>query len=304
MAAVRRRFVLLPAALVALAATVTLTVLPGSPSPAQATSGRTTAARTAVDGCGPVIRRSNGSAWQCSFADNFSGVAIDTSKWLVSSTAKSGFRVGNTCFMTQNVAVTGGHLDLTAASGRRFYCRSGAGGFSTTYTGGHIGTVGRFSQTYGRFEVRARYPQNGPGLHGGYWLYPAKMTYGRWPASGEIDSAEWWSKDPTHVRPTLHYRGSTTAADSGAGCVVADPTAWHSYTTVWTPTLIRFAIDGTTCFRRTWKPGYPFVAPQPFDKPFNIILNMAVDAPASWNHPTAETVLPAKYQVDYVRAWR
>jgi len=155
-----------------------------------------------------------------------------------------------------------------------------------------------------RFDVRARYPQSGSGLRGGFWMYPAKQTYGAWPASGEIDVAEWWSSSPNTVLPTLHYSGSSQFGDSGWNCTVTDPTVWHDYTLVWLPTQMQFSIDGRTCFTDTWTPNAPLVAPQPFDQPFNMILNMAVDNTGSNLVSAQSTSLPATYEVDYVKAWK
>ncbi|GAB2979131.1 glycoside hydrolase family 16 protein [Nocardioides montaniterrae] len=293
----RRVRTLLATAAVVTTSVAALLVAPGS-TPAAG-------AATTAPSCGLQIYKSDGTPWTCTFADNFSGTSLDTSKWLVGQTSTTGFTVGNTCFEPDNVAVGGGLLKLTARdTGQPFTCTSPAGSFTTRYTGGHIGTNGRFAQTYGRFEVRARYPLSGPGLHGGFWMYPVKQTYGAWPASGEIDVAEWWSAAATVVLPTLHYNTSQFLADSGWLCTVSTPTLWHTYAVVWAPTVMQFSIDGTPCFTRSWTPDAPLVAPQPFDQPFNMILNMAVDTNSTTNVVTPATILPATYEVDYAKAWR
>ncbi|HJQ05223.1 MAG TPA: glycoside hydrolase family 16 protein [Nocardioides sp.] len=259
----------------------------------------------AVAGCGAAVHRADGSTWTCTFADNFSGSAVNPHKWLVATTPSTGFSVSRTCFEAQNVSVGDGHLNLVAADlGYDIWCGSGLfNGFSTRYTGGHIATNGRFQQTYGRFEARARFPRTSAGIHGGFWMYPAAMTYGAWPASGEIDVGEWWSNVPRTVLPTLHYNGSGTA-DSGWRCTVADPSVWHNYKVVWQPSVIAFSIDGRQCFARRWTPDWPQAAPQPFNRPFTLVLTNAVDADATPNQVTARTRLPSAYQVDWVRAWR
>ena len=45
------------------------------------------------------------------------------------------------------------------------------------------------------------------------------------------------------------------------------------------------------------------MAPQPFDQPFNVVLNMGVGATSGTNQVTSATSLPATYTVDYVKAW-
>lgn len=258
------------------------------------------------DSCGTTLYKADGSAWSCSFVDNFSGTRLDTTKWTIGETSTSGFYVGNTCLTANNVAVGNGELRLTARdTGQDFTCTTpGGGGFTTRYTGGHIGTVGHFSQTYGRFEVRARYPQSASGLTANFWMYPDKLTYGAWPSSGEIDVAEWWSSSPTQVLPTLHYSGSSFLNDSGWGCTVADPTVWHTYTLVWQPTQMAFSIDGTTCFTDSWTPAAPLVAPQPFDKPFSMLLTMAAGGSSGTDAVVANTTFPATFEVDYAKAWK
>jgi beta-glucanase (GH16 family) len=289
-----------------------LTILAGSATQADAVPRarhgkphtKPTKPRT-VDACGRRLGRPGGGRWRCSFVDNFDEDALDTSKWLVGETAWSGFRMGSTCFTADNVALDSGDLLLTARdTGQDFSCSSPAGAFTTRYTGAHLGTVGHWAQTLGRFEVRSRYPATGAGTHGGFWLYPALPgAYGAWPLSGEIDVAEWWSQVPRSVLPTLHYAGSGNA-DTGWGCQVDDPTQWHTYTLIWLRTRMRFLIDGRRCFSRSWRPDSPSIAPQPFDKPFNMILNMAVGDTAGFNAVTSATTLPATYVVDYVKAWR
>ncbi|MDZ5620778.1 glycoside hydrolase family 16 protein [Nocardioides bizhenqiangii] len=262
-------------------------------------------AAATYDACGEVRTKVDGTPWTCTFADNFNGKSLDGGNWLVGETAFSGFTTGSTCFTARNVAVRWGMLRLTARDeGYPFTCRSPNGSFVTRYTGGHIGTRGRFTQTYGKFEIRARYPRTTAGVGIGYWLYPAKLTYGAWPASGEIDIAEWWSNVPNTTLPSLHYPGSNPSVDSGWGCTVATPTYFHTYGVEWSSTEMVFKIDGQECFRRSWTPAWPLVAPQPFDHPFEMVLNAGVDRTTGPNAVTAATVLPATYEVDYVKAWR
>ena len=257
------------------------------------------------DACGKTVFKSDGTPWQCTFDDEFSGNQLDTSKWVVNKTADTGFYVGRTCMTGDNVAVHNGTLELTAEdTGHYFACKKPWGAFLTRYTGAHIGTVGKFTQTYGRFEVRARYPRSGAGVHAGFWMYPNQSTYGAWPVSGEIDVSEWWSGSPHNALPTLHYRGSNTQKDSGWGCLVDDPTQWHTYSVDWQPTQMQFSIDGDVCFTDTWSPLWPQSAPQPFDQPFAMLLSMSVEQSLGPNGVTAQTAFPATYQVDYVKAWK
>lgn len=259
------------------------------------------------DACGPLLAKADGGTWHCSFVDDFDGTTLDASKWITQDTVRTGFRNGLTCYRdATNVAVDAGTLVLEARDeGRPIDCSNQYGRFVTPYTGALVSTRGNFSQTYGRFEVRAKFPTaRTPGVHGAFWMYPSKPTYGRWPASGEIDVAEWWSSDPTLVLPTLHYDGSNFHADSGWSCRVDDVSAFHTYAVEWYPTVIRFFIDGALCHSRKWAPESPLVPPQPFDHPFSIILNMGVGTATGTNVVSATTELPATFVVDHAKAWR
>lgn len=295
----RLRRLLAGGAIVAVAGLAPLQVVSTGGSPATAADS---------DACGTVTMKADGTPWVCSYVDNFDGRSLDPTKWITQQTALTGFRSGQTCFTTsdKNIKVFKGELSLTARQEKgKFLCKSPSGDFTTVYTGGMIGTRTKFSQAYGKFEVRAKFPSvASAGVHGGFWMYPLNNTYGAWPASGEIDVAEWFSNEPTLVLPSLHYNGRDPLLDSGWDCRVADPASYHTYTVDWEPTGISVAIDGTTCFSRVAEPDSPLVWPQPFDKPFSMILNMGVGPSAGTNAVSASTPLPATYVVDYAKAWR
>lgn len=266
------------------------------------------ASAEATDDCGAVLAKADGSNWACSFVDNFDGSSLNRDKWLVQQTVKTGFYSGMTCFVdsNKNVQVTNGELKLTAKrENRRYDCRSPYGGFLSDYTGGAVGVRPELAQAFGRFEVRAKFPSaTKAGVHGGFWMYPPKETYGKWPASGEIDVAEWWSSDPALVMPTLHYKGEKVWVDNGYNCRVADPSNYHTYAVEWLTTGFSFFIDGKVCFTRTPAPDAPLVAPQPFDQPFSMILSMGVGPASGTNAVSSSTRLPGTFTVDYAKSWR
>ena len=91
----------------------------------------------------------------------------------------------------ENVSVSGGLLNLTVEqTPAPFVCPS-LPPYPTQYTSGMVTTYKRFNQAYGLFEVRAKISgTTQQGLQTSFWLYPAKLTYGPWPDSGEVDIAE------------------------------------------------------------------------------------------------------------------
>lgn len=250
--------------------------------------------------------RPTGGWYTCTFTEDFDGTRLDTSKWMAQETWFSGMTTASSgCYVnsTDNISVSGGAAHITArVEPRPFLCRSPLGNFTTQTTVGTIATRDRFEQAYGRWEFRARFPRYAAaGLHSALWLYPASHSYGAWPASGEIDVAEWWSARPTYVIPSVHYAGEPAPHSSGV-CTVSDPWSWHQYAVEWTTTFMRFLYDGEECFRHTWTPDAPLTAPQPFDKPFYAVLTQTFGA--EWNAPTAATPKTATMDVDWVRVWK
>jgi beta-glucanase (GH16 family) len=222
------------------------------------------------------------------------------------TTAENGFHSGPECFVNSpnNMSVGGGVLTLTVRQeASPFTCTSPSGDYTTQYTSEQVATYGLFSQTYGRFEVRARVPNtSNPGLQETFWLYPLQSVYGPWPASGEIDIAEIYSKWNYLAVPTVHYNGYDANATS-YNCVIGDSSQFHTYAVEWTPQTITFVYDGQTCLVDNWNPASPQVKPQPFDQPFFVSLTQFLGVDPNAFDP-ATTPLPASTQVDYVRVWK
>lgn len=263
---------------------------------------------TATDACGPLVAKSTGSTWSCTFVDNFSGSTLDRSKWTPITTEASGFRNGPECFVDSpdNISVGLGVLTLRAKSTEPFTCRDPKGAFTTSYTGASVSTWGKFSQAYGRFEIRAAFPATKvAGVHSALWLWPQDQTkYGAWPLSGEIDIAEFYSRYPDRAIPYLHYWESnpydTTVTNNY--CLVKNPSWFHTYVAEWTPTRIKISYDGKTCIDHAISPAAPLTGSAPFDQPFIVALTQALGIGGNAFDP-ATTPLPAATRIDYVKVW-
>ena len=259
--------------------------------------------------CGPAITKANGTPWQCTFAENFDGTTLDGTKWHTQTTAGSAYTHGGGCYVDDpdNVSVSGGSLKLTVrAEPAPFVCASPNGSFTTQYTAGSVSTFNRWSQTYGRFEVRAKFPQaTVKGLQSAIWMWPDDpMKYGPWPASGEIDIAEWYSQHYDRVIPYIHYNpwlGYDPNVTNNY-CLVDRAWDYHTYVLEWTTQTLTISYDGQVCIVDSWNPMWPQVKPQPFDHPFMIALTAALGS--TTNTVDASTPLPATTEVDYVRAWK
>jgi beta-glucanase (GH16 family) len=260
------------------------------------------------DACGPRTARSEGGYWECSFSDDFDGAALDRRKWLPQRTAETGYVNGpSACFVDSpnNISVSDGTLRLTAREeAAPFNCA----GLTMQYTSGMVTTAqGRFSQAYGRFEVRAKVsPAQVKGLQTSLWLWPDDSArYGPYPASGEIDIAELFSQYANRAIPYVHYSPLLLVDPLATNplCVISDPSTFHAYAVVWTESSIAFSYDGRTCLVDHWTPARPLVKPQPFDQPFFIALTQALGVGTNEFDPET-TPLPATTAVDYVRVWK
>lgn len=257
--------------------------------------------------CGATTyTKADGTAYACTFADEFSGSALDATKWSPILTAVTGQRTGYECVVDtpDTLAVSGNALTITARRlSSPMTCASPFGDFSTSFTGGMITTSRKYAQAYGRFEMRARFPQTTvAGVQSSLWMFPQDLTYGAWPASGEIDIAEWFSGWGDLVVPHLHYTCELNDLfRTSYNCKLGDPAGYHTYAVDWTPTSIAFIYDGQTCLRNVnWLPE-GLLAPAPFDKPFNLLIGNGRGT--GNNEPSAATPFPSALQVDYVRAW-
>ena len=249
----------------------------------------------------------SGGTWKCTFAEEFSGSSLDATKWSAQQTAINGLHSGAECLVNDpdNVSVSNGVLRLTARmEAAPFTCSSPRGSYTTQYTSGGVTSYGKFSQAFGRFEFRAKFPgAKVAGLQSALWLYPEQLKYGFWPNSGEIDVAEAYSVYPDRTIPYIHYAESSTISTpvTNWNCKL-DPSVFHTYVAEWTTTTIKITNDGATCVQHTIDPAAPLVAPQPFDQPFSVLMTQVLGVNSNAFDP-ATTPLPATMEVDWVRVW-
>ncbi len=235
--------------------------------------------------------------WACTFDDEFDGTSLNTANWQPQLTATSGYITGGPdCYVDNpnTISVSGGYLNLSVLKTAPFTC---VPGYDPQYQAGMVTSSKLFTQTYGVFEVRAKIPDvTVPGLQETLWLYPQTLTYGPWPASGEIDFAEFYSQYPDLDVPYVHYAFSSLDPNVTAHDCTIDPTQFNTYDVDWTPSSITVLFNGQVCLT-----DQPINGPAPFNEPFFIALTQALGL--GTNAPTANTPLPATTQVDYVRVW-
>ena len=154
------------------------------------------------------------------------------------------------------------------------------------YSSGLITTQGRFAQQYGYFEMRARWTL-GKGLWPAFWLLPVD---GGWPP--ELDIMEAHGDKPTVVFQTKHSKVEATEPHRVA--INGSPSDYHRYGMLWTPSTIRFYVDGYETVRT--------MPPADASQPMYLLANLAVGG--TWpGQPDSSTGFPATMDIDWIRAW-
>jgi serralysin len=158
-----------------------------------------------------------------------------------------------------------------------------------SYSSGLLTSKGSFAQQYGVFEIRAKMPR-GKGLWPAFWLLPVN---GSWPP--ELDVLEILGDNPQKLFVSWHSSaGEKNSSDTKAMDVPDTAEEFHTYSVVWTKDEIEWFFDD---IQIASKP-----TPQDFHQPMYMLLNLAVGG--GWpGAPDASTRFPAKYTIDWVRAY-
>lgn len=276
-------------------------VLLAVPSGAVKQAAVAPAATTAVTGCGSAVYyKASGSRWRCSFADDFNGTAFNTSKWRVITSWQADWGRRTDCFVNSknNLSVGNGVLKLTTRRGLApFSCGPASRRYTATATSVTLSTFGKYSQRYGRVQIRARFPYSKvPGLQSALWMWPVDPRGAMLGLDGEIDIAEYYSKYWDRVIPYLHYPTSFLSPSQATNnyCMVWGAWNWHTYVLEWTPEAIVIKYDNKVCLRKN-------SGGSPFNKSYFMSLTQSLGV--GKNAPVSQTPKSATMQVDYVRMW-
>lgn len=206
-------------------------------------------------------------------------------------------------YTPENISVENGMLTITAKE------ESIQG---KSYTSGKLYTEPTFSQTYGKFEAKMKLPA-GDGLWPAFWMMPATDDYGGWASTGELDIMEARGRLIDEVGGAIHY-GRNWPNNKFAAKEYHFPsgqniTDFHVYGVEWEPGEIRWYVDGelyqTINNWDSWGADQPakYAFPAPFDKPFFMILNLAVGGNYDGGRVPSSSMMPAEMIVDYVRVY-
>lgn len=240
--------------------------------------------------------------WKQVWSDEFDGNELDASKWSHMPATYSNNE--DSSYVPENISVRDGFLVLRAEKGVKQD--------NKPWTSAAICSQGKYSQAYGKWEVRMRVPW-GKGFWPAYWLMPdcEISKYGPWPACGEIDIFESGAA-PDDFAGTLHYGGKNNSHGcSGIGSVKLPNGGthddFHVYTLEWEPTKMVWFCDGVEVGRvdkwSTYGPDGQELKqfPAPYDQPFYVIFNLAIGG--DWCGRKLPDVESAEMLVDYIRVY-
>ena len=173
---------------------------------------------------------------------------------------------------------------------------------SANYTSARMLTMGKQDFTYGRIDVRAKLPK-GQGVWPAIWMLGSNISNTPWPACGEIDMMELLGNQPNKVYGTAHWSNGGQNAQLGGSYTMPSgdfSQGFHVFSILWNSSEIGWYIDNQKYFTA---PKSSMVGTYPFDKPFFIILNVAVGG--AWpGNPDGTTVFPQRMIVDYIRVYQ
>jgi beta-glucanase (GH16 family) len=229
-----------------------------------------------------------GMHWKQTFADEFSGSAVDASKWQSKYRFNAVINDEKQAYVADAFRFEGGNLRVMAEKRAATYA-----GKAMQYTSGVLISADRFSQKFGYFEMKAKLPK-GKGLWPAFWLQPQNDDG----HVHELDIMEYLGHEVNTVYFTGHW-----GTDYGAGHKMlggnfkgADYSAeFHIFGLEWNAAKVTWYIDGVERFALTDPAGIPQI-------PMYILINLAVGG--GWpGDPDAGTVFPNSYDLEYVRAY-
>jgi beta-glucanase (GH16 family) len=247
-------------------------------------------------GCAAVPAEAVRPGWSLVFSDEFDGPgAPDPALW----TPELGYvRNEEAQYYTarrENMRVENGALVIEARKERYQ-------GFA--FTSASLTTIDRQQFRYGRVEVRAKLPK-ARGTWPAIWLLGGDIMEVGWPQSGEIDIMEHVGHEPGRIYGTVHTPAFNHAlgTSKGGSVTVADAgDAFHVYAAEWSAQRIDFFVDDRRYFSFEKQRDDPAV--WPFDKPFYVILNLAVGGSWGGERGIDAAAFPQRFVIDYVRVYR
>jgi beta-glucanase (GH16 family) len=177
-----------------------------------------------------------------------------------------------------------------------------------TYTAASVNTAKKHTWLYGHFEIRARID-----TAKGSW--PAIWTLGvqdEWPKNGEIDIMEFYRvKDQPSLLANVawgtqqQYVAKWNTKITSLRKFTSQDKDWvkkfHTWTMDWTADSIKLHLDGALMNQMAVSQTINADGGNPFTRPQYLLLNLAIGGNGG---DPANTPMPIKYEVDYVRVYQ
>lgn len=231
------------------------------------------------------------------WSDEFNEKGLpDATKWNY-DTGGSGFGNEEAQFYTkdrlENARVENGKLIIEARKETRE---------NRKYTSARLLTKGKFSFQYGTVEVRAKLPK-GRGTWPAIWMMSEDMK--KWPDDGELDIMEHVGYHQGYIHASVHTKKynhvmQTQKTDTLFLKDVSEK--FHVYKADWSPEKIDVYIDNQKFF--TYENKEKSYGAWPFDKPYYLILNLAIGGMWGGKEGIDDSIFPQKFEIDYVRVYQ
>lgn len=159
---------------------------------------------------------------------------------------------------------------------------------------------------YGRVEVNARIPE-ARGTWSAIWMMPGGWTFndGNWPDIGEIDILEHVGHDPGVIHASAHSRDYQWQKGTQQTAVIKIDEVtdkFHTYALEWNPYVMNIWVDDSLYFE--YENEGLGESKWPYDKPFYLLLNIAVGGVWGNVNGIDTTAFPQVMEVDYVRIYQ
>ena len=165
---------------------------------------------------------------------------------------------------------------------------------------GRITTKDKVEFQYGTVEVRAKLP-TGTGMWPAIWMLGHDIDENYWPSCGEIDIMEYVGKNPGEIHTTLHTTDSYGKSKNTKITNLDNiEQGFHVYTMHWDKDQIQFTIDNNIVY--TFSPDNKNDSVWPFDKPFYLILNLAIGGNFG-GFEVDNNVFPQEFIIDYIKVY-
>lgn len=253
--------------------------------------------------CGSSNNENLNYEWKLTFEDNFD--TFDVSKWITlfdfgTRTIWSGKELQ--WYLDKNVKTENGILKLTAKK-ESIYGKDTENEKQFEYTSGMICSSPGFTQAYGKWEIRTRFPF-AKGFWPAFWLVAKER-----PGLPEIDVFEYFGVKKNKISSSHHwgidypnYQGGIYEGKTSPFYYVDGKETEGNFSDVWMvwtfecfPNKMVWKLNDNIVYEAT--EGIPTA-------PLYIIANVAVKDFEQNNHEVDNSSLPYVMEIDYIRVYK